>query len=88
MDTTGDSLESNAPAADAPTRPLPDEPRPTPTPAKARRDHVRGKLVVLSLIGLGLLLGLVALPFRKLTPRKPVTQPVAVPSGNPVSRPG
>lgn len=58
-----------------------------PTPKNQRRDHLSGKLVVVSMIFLGLALGLVALPFRKLMPRPPATQPVTAPSSGPMSRP-
>ncbi len=50
--------------------------------------HLRGKLVVLSLILGGILLGVIALPLRVLMPRRPATQPITAPVTGPSSRPG
>lgn len=87
MDSQSQPTPADSPAAAGPAEPLGYQPRAPGAPGKRRQDHLRGKLVVLSLIGLGLLLGLIALPFRKLTPKRPVTQPAVSPATVPTSRP-
>ena len=87
MDAPSQPSPSESPTAVSPIAAVGYQARPPGTPRKQRQNHLRGKLVVLSLIGLGLFLGLVALPFRKLTPKRRATQPAVAPATGPTSKP-
>lgn len=51
----------------------------TPFPQSRGSGHFSGKLVVVAMIGLGLVLGVIALRYRKLMPKPPATQPTSAP---------
>lgn len=50
-----------------------------PFPQSRSSGHFSGKLVVVAMIGLGLVLGVIALRYRKLMPKSPATQPTSAP---------
>ena len=65
------------------------QPRAAPTRGNRGGGHLRGKLVVMALILLGIALGVVGLQYRVLMPRKAATQPTAPPPVRPpASQPG